>query len=215
MLGLAAFTVGSLACAAAPAIWVLLAGRAVTGLGAALMMPSRGDPRGDSPGGRRAGCSAYLSIRNTRPYVPSIPSPLSLTSTPGIGTPTSTSTPGTGDSTSTGTTTPTAGIGSPTPTRSATPTPTVTPTVAPARVGDCNADRAVKIEELILGVGIALGSRPVSDCLAFDRDSDGAVAISELISGVNKRPERMSGESALSGFAPKYPPAYRLSRLCT
>ena len=40
MLGLAAFTVGSLACGLAPNVGLLIAGRALTGLGAALALPS-------------------------------------------------------------------------------------------------------------------------------------------------------------------------------
>jgi Cohesin domain/EF hand len=56
---------------------------------------------------------------------------------------------------------------------------------APPCTGDCNGDGAVTIDELIRGVNIALGSRPLSDCPAMDRDGDGAVSISELITAVN------------------------------
>ena len=50
--------------------------------------------------------------------------------------------------------------------------------------GDCDGDGDVAIEELLLGVNIALGARPSSDCLAQDLDSDGAVQIHELIAAV-------------------------------
>lgn len=40
LVGLGAFTAGSIVCAAAPAIWVLTAGRAIAGLGAALLVPA-------------------------------------------------------------------------------------------------------------------------------------------------------------------------------
>ena len=51
--------------------------------------------------------------------------------------------------------------------------------------GDCNGDGRVTIDELILGVNIALGSRPVTDCPAFDTDDSGMVSISELVAAVN------------------------------
>ena len=51
--------------------------------------------------------------------------------------------------------------------------------------GDCNDNRTVSIDELITGVNIALGFAAVGDCPAFDRDSDGAVTVSELVAAVN------------------------------
>jgi Tol biopolymer transport system component len=51
-------------------------------------------------------------------------------------------------------------------------------------VGDCGNDGAVTVYELILGVDIALGSRPLSQCPAFETNSDGKVTINELVSGV-------------------------------
>jgi len=58
--------------------------------------------------------------------------------------------------------------------------------------GDCNGDGAVTVNELIVGVNIALGTTMVSACPQFDRDDDGAVSISEIIGAV---------QSALSGCA--------------
>lgn len=52
-------------------------------------------------------------------------------------------------------------------------------------VGDCNADGSVVINELVIGVNIALGNAPVSNCPSFDANSDGEVRVNELISGVN------------------------------
>jgi hypothetical protein len=43
----------------------------------------------------------------------------------------------------------------------------------------------VTIDELIRGVAIALGSRELADCPAFDRSRNGAVEIDELIAAVN------------------------------
>ena len=82
----------------------------------------------------------------------------------------------------------------PGPTATVTPTSTVTPTIAntatPTRGpldcgGDCDGDGQVSINELILGVNIALGTAAADNCAAFDRDRDGQVSVSELIAGVN------------------------------
>jgi hypothetical protein len=51
--------------------------------------------------------------------------------------------------------------------------------------GDCNGDGVVTIDELILGVNIALGNLPLTDCPAFDTNRDGMVSIDELIAAVN------------------------------
>jgi len=50
--------------------------------------------------------------------------------------------------------------------------------------GDCNGDDAVAINELVLGVGIALGVQPLSACPAFDVDDNRAVQVNELIAAV-------------------------------
>jgi hypothetical protein len=60
------------------------------------------------------------------------------------------------------------------------------PTPAPPRcAGDCNGDGAVAINELVLGVNIALGTSPLAMCAALDADASGTVAINELIAAVN------------------------------
>ncbi|MBX3026535.1 hypothetical protein KF840_16645 [bacterium] len=60
---------------------------------------------------------------------------------------------------------------------------------APARaqecVGDCNGDGMVAINELIIGVNIALGSQPITACESYDVNGDGMVTINELITAVN------------------------------
>ena len=50
--------------------------------------------------------------------------------------------------------------------------------------GDCSADDVVAVNELITGVGIALGG-PLDACPSFDTDADGSVGIAELVSAVN------------------------------
>ena len=51
--------------------------------------------------------------------------------------------------------------------------------------GDCDESGAVAINELISGVNITLGNRPLEICMAFDNDQSGTVTISELIQAVN------------------------------
>ena len=53
-------------------------------------------------------------------------------------------------------------------------------------VGDCNGDQQVTIDELITMVNIALGAKPVSDCLAGDTGGDGDITIDEIIQAVNR-----------------------------
>lgn len=56
---------------------------------------------------------------------------------------------------------------------------------AHACAGDCGIDGAVSVDELVLGVNVALGAAPGARCPAADRDRDGSVQVSELIAAVN------------------------------
>src|SRR5262249_2521868 len=47
-------------------------------------------------------------------------------------------------------------------------------------------DDTVAVEEIVLGVRIALGDAATSDCLAIDDDGDGAVAVNELLAAVRR-----------------------------
>ncbi len=51
--------------------------------------------------------------------------------------------------------------------------------------GDCSGDGEVTVNELIIGVNIALGSASVGQCNAIDANGDGDVTINEIISAVN------------------------------
>ena len=51
-------------------------------------------------------------------------------------------------------------------------TATATVTAIPQCPGDCGGDGAVTINDLIRAVNIALGSLPVADCRAADRNGD-------------------------------------------
>jgi hypothetical protein len=52
-------------------------------------------------------------------------------------------------------------------------------------VGDCNDDGTVSVNELVSGVAMSLGSRPLSGCPAFDANGNQQVTIDELLGGVN------------------------------
>lgn len=52
-------------------------------------------------------------------------------------------------------------------------------------VGDCDASGAVAVNELVLGVNIALDRANISACMVFDANSSGAVEVNELVQGVN------------------------------
>src|SRR6185436_1573947 len=63
-------------------------------------------------------------------------------------------------------------------------------------IGDCNADGAVTVEEIVSGVDIALGDAPTA-CANFDDNIDREVTVDELLQGVT---------NALDG-CPAPPPA--------
>jgi len=59
------------------------------------------------------------------------------------------------------------------------------PSRAPAAdCADCNGDGAVTIDELITGIGIALGAAELSACPPIDRNGDAAVSIDELVAAI-------------------------------
>lgn len=64
---------------------------------------------------------------------------------------------------------------------------------AGACTGDCSANGAVSIDELLIGVNISLGRAPLATCDRFDRDTSGTVTVDELVDAVG---------FALAGCAP-------------
>jgi len=58
------------------------------------------------------------------------------------------------------------------------------PAAALACPGDCNGDGAVTVNELVTGVGIALGNNPLDACRAVDRNGSGDVSVDELVAAV-------------------------------
>ncbi len=64
-------------------------------------------------------------------------------------------------------------------------TPTPTPSPGPSDcAGDCNADAAVTIDEVVLCVNMALGNAGEDACGACDVDGDGSVTVNEVIAAV-------------------------------
>jgi sugar lactone lactonase YvrE len=57
----------------------------------------------------------------------------------------------------------------------------------PARActGDCDGDGQVTVDEILIGVNIALNLRPLTDCPPFDAGNDGQVTIEEILAAVN------------------------------
>jgi uncharacterized repeat protein (TIGR01451 family) len=55
----------------------------------------------------------------------------------------------------------------------------------PACAGDCNGDENVKVDELIKGVNMALGTAGIESCPSFDTNGSGSVTVEELIKAVN------------------------------
>lgn len=53
-----------------------------------------------------------------------------------------------------------------------------------ACAGDCNDDGVVTVDELIVGVSIALGTVPAAQCAAMDTSGEGQVTVDELIAAV-------------------------------
>jgi hypothetical protein len=50
---------------------------------------------------------------------------------------------------------------------------------------DCNADGVVAVNEVIMGVNIALGKASMGACMPADHDPDGQVTVGELVAGVD------------------------------
>jgi hypothetical protein len=85
---------------------------------------------------------------------------------------------------------------------------------APFCAGDCDGKGEVTIDEILRAVNIALGVRPISECLAADADQDGQVSIDELIAAVNSAlvgcpvsAASPAAGAALSSAAAALPPA--------
>jgi hypothetical protein len=66
-----------------------------------------------------------------------------------------------------------------------TPIPTSTPE-SPGCAGDCDGSGAVRVDELVRAVRIALDLASVNTCSPVDADHDGRVRIDELVRAVQR-----------------------------
>jgi len=55
---------------------------------------------------------------------------------------------------------------------------------APPCAGDCDRGGSVTVDELIKGIGIALGTGNVDECLSIDTSGDRVVTVDEIVNGV-------------------------------
>jgi hypothetical protein len=59
------------------------------------------------------------------------------------------------------------------------------PADSSACVGDCGGDGSVTVDEILLGVNIALGTVSLNQCTAFDGNTDQQVTVDEILAAVN------------------------------
>lgn len=65
------------------------------------------------------------------------------------------------------------------------PAPTPTPAPFPPCTGDCDRDGFVTVDDILTGVGIALGTAPFETCRAIDVDANASVTVDELLAAVH------------------------------
>lgn len=56
------------------------------------------------------------------------------------------------------------------------------------RIGDCNTDQQVTVDDVLTMATIALGSGDVSPCQAGDANHDRQIIVDEILAGVNHAP---------------------------
>lgn len=78
-----------------------------------------------------------------------------------------------------------------TPSETATPTPTATP--PGSCVGDCDSNGTVTVDEIMVGIAIAMDETGVGSCQSLDVNRNGQVTVDELVQAVH---------AALHGCAP-------------
>ena len=78
------------------------------------------------------------------------------------------------------------------------------PAAAQPCPGDCNGDGMVRVDEMIVGVRIALGDAELADCPAFDFNGDGSLGIDELVRAVTSL---LNGCPAVSSPTPTDTPS--------
>src|SRR5262245_10023809 len=59
--------------------------------------------------------------------------------------------------------------------------------------GDLQDDASVTVDEILIGVNVALGLTPPNTCAAFDPDGSGSVTVDEILLAVQSALEGCSG----------------------
>ena len=132
-------------------------------------------PFGDCP---LPTCTATLGPDETPPP----------TSTPGPSTPTASPAPATATVTAVNTVPGATATHTAPAATATTPAGVETPTAGStpaACVGDCDGSGKVAVNELVTGVGIALGTADLDRCPSFDRNNSLRVEVNELVAAVN------------------------------
>lgn len=85
-----------------------------------------------------------------------------------------------------------------TPSSTASPSASATPK-ASACLGDCSGDGSVTVDELVIGINVALGTLALSECLPFDGNGDTLVTVDEIVRAVQHGLDGCSDVSFAAG----------------
>src|SRR6188768_2381652 len=89
------------------------------------------------------------------------------------------------------------------------------PAAAPAVcTGDCDGSTAVTVDEVVVGLSIALGTLPIAGCEAFDADASGSVTVDEIVTAVCNAPNGCPPEEPTPVFPANYRDTYSEVRNC-
>lgn len=89
------------------------------------------------------------------------------------------------------------------------------PAAAPAVcTGDCDGSTAVTVDEVVVGLSMALGTLPVAECVAFDADSSSSVTVDEIVSAVSNALDGCPPEAPAPVFPANYRDTYTEVRDC-
>src|SRR5262245_27339011 len=83
-----------------------------------------------------------------------------------------------------------------------------------ACTGDCDTSHNVTVDEIIVGLNIALGQLPLNQCTAFDEDASGTVTVDEVVKCVTNALQGCPAESPTPVFPSDYRDTYTEVRDC-
>jgi hypothetical protein len=89
------------------------------------------------------------------------------------------------------------------------------PAAAPAVcTGDCDGSISVTVDEIVVGLNIALGTLPPAQCTAFDADGSGSVTVDEIVTAVSNGLDGCPPELPTPIFPANYRDTYTEVRDC-